>query len=668
MMNRFYRKLSIRNKLLFIVLVICGVLIGLMATYFIGDKYISYRQAMVENISTLAKVIGINSTAALAFDDPGTAEEILSALSAESDILMAHIFSADGLVFQSYEKKTPEGTPVVAAEEVQTCIGRFANQREVVEIGYHQLDLSHPILLNGATIGHVAIRADMTRINRRLGHFGSWTVFGSILLFFAAQAACVRLQRVITAPLEDVLKTMHLVSSKRDYSQRVAFQSEDELGRLIDSFNDMLAQIQARDRALEEHRENLEELVTQRTMELQNSNDQLKAEINERIQMQEELNRAQKMEAIGLLAAGVAHDLNNILSGITSYPELLLMQIAEDSPLYEPLETIKNSGHRAVAIVQDLLALSRRSVALVDVVDIGQIVSDHLRTPELEHMVTLHPQVNITTRFAPDIMPVAGSKIHLQKTVMNLVNNAIEAMPDGGTITITTDNIYIDTPVKGYETVAEGDYVRLRISDTGTGIEPECIGRIFEPFYTKKVLGRSGTGLGMAIVWGTVKDHNGYIEVNSALGQGTSFSIYLPVTRQTGKIEPESSGENYVGKGESILVVDDAANQRTIAAAILTQLGYKADTVSSGEAAVEYLKTNKADLILLDMVMDPGIGGLETYRRIIEQDPGQRAIIASGYSESDQVKQVQALGAGQYIRKPYAIKKIAAAVREELNR
>jgi CheY-like chemotaxis protein len=242
-------------------------------------------------------------------------------------------------------------------------------------------------------------------------------------------------------------------------------------------------------------------------------------------------------------------------------------------------------------------------------------------------------------------------------------------MPDGGTIWISTENKYVDRPINGYDDVIEGDYVTLTVTDNGTGISPEDKERIFEPFYTKKAMGRSGTGLGMAVVWGTVKDHNGYIDVKSIEGQGSAFILYLPITREAlPEAHPALHVKDYRGNAESVLVVDDIADQREIASALLNELGYTAITVSSGLEAVEYLKNNTADLLVLDMIMDPGIDGLDTYKKILEIRPGQRAIIASGFSETDRVIEAQSLGAGQYIRKPYTLEKIGIVVRAELDR
>ena len=192
---------------------------------------------------------------------------------------------------------------------------------------------------------------------------------------------------------------------------------------------------------------------------------------------------------------------------------------------------------------------------------------------------------------------------------------------------------------------------------------------IFEPFYTKKTMGRSGTGLGMAVVWGAVKDHKGYIDVRSTVGKGTCFTLYFPVTRKA-LVEDKSllTIEDYMGRGEIILVVDDIHEQREIAFGMLNKLGYNVKTISSGEEAIEYIKSNDVDLVVLDMIMDPGISGLETYTEMVKIRPDQKAIITSGFAETADVKKAQKLGAGKYIKKPYTLEKIGIAIKEELEK
>ncbi len=385
--------------------------------------------------------------------------------------------------------------------------------------------------------------------------------------------------------------------------------------------------------------------------------------------LERKLEQAQKMEAIGTLAGGVAHDLNNILSGIVSYPDLLLMDLPEQSHLREPIRTIRDSGQKAAAIVQDLLTMARRGVTVADVVNLNDIISEYLASPEHRKLTTFHPDVHIDCHLANHVLNIMGSPVHLAKTIMNLVSNAAEAMPEGGHISIATENRYIDTVIQGYDVVAEGDYVVFQISDTGVGIAEKDQKRIFEPFYTKKMMGRSGTGLGMSVVWATVKDHKGYIDVASDIGSGTTFTLYFPVTRETNlAVSDALSIEDYMGQGERILVVDDVREQREIASVMLHRLGYEVESASSGEDAVAMAKNHRPDLVVLDMIMDPGMDGLATYRQLLDINAGQKAIIASGFSESAKVRTALRIGAGAYIKKPYLLDKIGKAVRAELDR
>jgi two-component system cell cycle sensor histidine kinase/response regulator CckA len=394
-----------------------------------------------------------------------------------------------------------------------------------------------------------------------------------------------------------------------------------------------------------------------------------KREEEEKRKLEVQLQRAEKMEAMGTLAGGVAHDLNNMLSAIVGYPELLLMQIPEDSPLRKPILRIQDSGNKAAAIVQDLLTLARRGVDITEVVNLKYIILEYLKSPEHEKLKLFYPRVEMETNIESDLLNISGSFVHLSKTVENLVSNAAEAMPDGGKIFISAENRYIDRSISGYDSVEEGEYITLMVSDTGIGISKKDLERIFEPFYTKKVMGRSGTGLGLAVVWSTVKDHKGYIDVQSTEGKGSTFTLYFPASREKmTKKEGTLPVEDYMGKGESILVVDDVKEQIELALTMLTTLGYSAHAVSSGEEAVEYLKEHTVDLIVLDMIMDPGMDGLDTYKKIIKMHPRQKAIIASGFSETDRVKEAQRLGAGAYVKKPYSLEKIGVSVRDELEK
>ena len=409
--------------------------------------------------------------------------------------------------------------------------------------------------------------------------------------------------------------------------------------------------------------------------DLTQTNQRLKEEIKahriaqqQKEELEASLSRAQKMESLGTMAGGVAHDLNNILTGVVSYPDLLLTDVPKDSSFRDALLTIKNSGEKAAAIVQDLLTLARRGVAISTVVNLNSIIEDYFKSPEFLKLQSFHPNVEYKIDLSCDLKNIMGSGIHLSKAIMNLVSNAAESMPSGGTIEVTTKNVEINSPISGYEDTRYGSYNLVTVSDTGVGIAMEEMDRIFEPFYTKKVMGRSGTGLGMAVVWGTVHDHNGYIEIKSKLGKGSTFMLYLPKTdRQQSGAKESISLKQIHGNGESILVVDDVNEQRDIARQILTKLGYSVTTTSSGEDAVNYMRQHTADLVILDMIMDPGIDGLETYRQILEYHPMQKAIVASGFSETSRVEEMLQLGAGEYVRKPYTLEKIGMAVKSALD-
>lgn len=428
-------------------------------------------------------------------------------------------------------------------------------------------------------------------------------------------------------------------------------------------------------RKIQEANEQLEFRVAERTRELEQSNRQLTQEINEhrlaeqeRQRLETQLKQAEKMEAIGKLAAGVAHDLNNILSGLVGYPDILLLDLPEQSPLRRSLLIIKQSGEKAAAIVQDMLTLSRQGMAEKKVLNINKIIDDYLHSPEHEQLQANYPLVQLEVDLQEELLNIKGSPVQLSKALMNLLNNAFEANLVDGAVKISTRNGYLDQPREGYERINEGEYVILTVSDTGIGIAAEDLSKIFEPFFTKKKLGRSGTGLGMTLIWSAVKDHEGFLDIRSAEGSGSTFEIYFPATRhEVSSKEPLFTLEDCRGT-ESVLVVDDIPEQRDIASMMLQKLGYTVLAVASGEAAVEYLQDKKVDILVLDMIMAPGIDGCETYNRIIKDHPRQKAIVASGFSESERVKEAQRLGAGEYIKKPYTLDKVARALRAELDR
>jgi PAS domain S-box-containing protein len=384
----------------------------------------------------------------------------------------------------------------------------------------------------------------------------------------------------------------------------------------------------------------------------------------EKSAMEAKLQRAQKMEAIGLLAGGVAHDLNNILSGIVGYPELLLMQLPQDSKLRGPIRAIQESGQRAVAVVADLLTVARGVASVKNVADLNVLVREHLDSPEHKKLLSRFETVDFRVELDSRLPAIRCSSVHIKKCLMNLLTNAMEAVDGDGRIVVSTGCRRLDE-TNGWKVDLEpGEYAVLRVADNGTGIPETDLEHIFEPFYTKKVMGLSGTGLGLAVVWNSMQDHGGAVEVESDSG-GTAFNLYFPVSREAVELRPRSSEiEDLRGRGEKILIVDDEPQQLDIAERMLRMLGYTVACAGSGEAAEAFFRERTADLVLLDMIMAPGINGRETYERILRIRPGQKAVIASGFSETEDVEAARRLGAGGFIKKPYSMTQLGRAVQQ----
>lgn len=454
-----------------------------------------------------------------------------------------------------------------------------------------------------------------------------------------------------------------LVEKSRYESWKAMFDKQQLLSQTVQ-------ELQIKEAELQESRNNLELRVSQRTEELEQANEQLRIEIKEREEAQQErarleadLLRAQKMETLGRLAGGVAHDLNNVLSGIVNYPELLLLKLPPDDEMRGPLQSIRRAGLKAAAIVQDLLALARRAITIKENVYLNDIITTHLQSLEYISLQNQYPDVVLTVDLDPDLHNIFGSAVHLEKVIMNLLVNSFEAVTNEGKILLKTENRYVDHPVYGFETVQPGQYVLLIITDNGIGIPAESLNLIFEPFYSSKEIGHSGTGLGMTVVWGTVKDLDGYLDVVSQADRGTTITLYLPVHEGV-ENEPDTKQLPAImrGNGETLLLVDDEPEQRILGQKLLSILGYTMETVSSGEEALEFLKDHAVDLVLLDMIMGTGLDGLDTYRRILETRPEQKVVIVSGYAETERTRIAMDLGANGYIQKPYTLENLSTII------
>jgi two-component system, cell cycle sensor histidine kinase and response regulator CckA len=408
--------------------------------------------------------------------------------------------------------------------------------------------------------------------------------------------------------------------------------------------------------------------------------------------LQDKLVRAQRMEALGILAGGVAHDLNNILCPVLALPPLIKKQLdqlratgdrAKEDVITEEIRQIEEACERAVAVVQDVMTSSVGGKFERKNQDINRIVRDFMKSAELIDMRLSRPDVVIETKLANDLVAVLGSDVHLSRVVSNLVRNGLEAIDnrhkDGpgpaaqNVLTIRTSMAHLSEPLMGYEVISLGNYVLLEIADTGTGISSSSIQRVFEPFFTtKQISSTTGNGLGLSIVHGIVKDHDGFIDIETAIGTGTTVKVYLPLAA-TGTATAEAEAP-VKGGIEHILIVDDDPGTRFVGRRLLNMLGYTVTEASTGPEAIKLVEdARKAgaerpfDLIMLDMLADDSCDGLETYKHISEMCPNQKAILVSGFTATDRASEMMNMGVA-CLPKPYSLKDLSVALRQELDR
>lgn len=386
-------------------------------------------------------------------------------------------------------------------------------------------------------------------------------------------------------------------------------------------------------------------------------------DITERKMLSDRLAQAQKMEAVGTLASGIAHDFNNILQAISGYVQMMMSDDA-NQPNQDRIKAIASAVDRAADLIQRMLAFSRDLAPQFTSVDINREVRQACKLLER----TIPKWINIKTSLADGLPPVHGDPIGIEQMLMNLATNARDAMPDGGNITITTSAIDIDTFFCSTRPdLTPGPYVVLKVSDTGPGIDDSIIEQIFDPFFSTKEIGR-GTGLGLSQVYGMVKNHNGLVECESALGKGTDFRVYLPCAGAAHECAdtPDPPGEPTLGRGEAVLLVDDERAILDVNSQTLAEYGYQTHTACSGEQALEQLgNISGVDLVILDLGM-PGMGGRKCLERIRREFPAIKIIVASGYADDDNRNWALAQGAEAFLAKPYKLAELLEKVKKAL--
>ena len=390
-------------------------------------------------------------------------------------------------------------------------------------------------------------------------------------------------------------------------------------------------------------------------------------EITERLGLEAQLRHSVKMDAVGQLAAGVAHDFNNILTIIQGHANLLLRKGAADKDAEKSLQQICSGSERASNLIRQLLMFSSKQVMQPRNLDLNETISQV--SSMLQRL--LGEQVCLQCRTTPNLPAVYADMGMMEQVVLNLAINARDAMPRGGLVSIGTSVVKFDQLLVQHNPKARiGHFICLSISDTGTGIDPKIINRIFEPFFTTKEVGK-GSGLGLATVYGIIKQHQGWIDVDSKVGAGTTFRIYLPIDNKTAELTVEKPLSAPVRKGEeTILVVEDEPALRELVCNVLKIYGYKVYSAGCGPEAVKVWEDHKHEihLLLTDMVMPEGMSGRELAEELLRRNPKLKVIYTSGYSPGMAGKDIALLEGFNFLPKPYPPMRLAQVVRECLDR
>ncbi|MEW6160030.1 MAG: ATP-binding protein [Verrucomicrobiota bacterium] len=765
---RSLRNLSIKRKLMFLMMLTSSLALLLASSAFIAYEWFTFRKVMVRDLTTQAEIIAANSSAALLFDDPVNARETLMSLQAKSHVLSACIFSLDGRILAEYSRDDRQETPTFL--DVAATRHRFHKS---------SVSLYLPVNLKGERLGLVYLKSDFQPIYNRLVQYLEITILVLVVSSLAAFSLSSLLQRIISEPILKLARVTREVSTNKNYSIRAEKESQDELGTLMDGFNDMLAQIQSREIALQSAHDKLEQRVTERTRELQqevferkraetaladekellavalrsigdaviatdkagriilfnavaekltgwnyvdalgepvesvfsirlenqpepasvlqvldseqsvelppnailvglDGSERLVAgnasplrnkdgkvigvalafrDITEQQKMATELLKASKLESLGVLAGGIAHDFNNILGSILGNLSLAKMLVAAETELYTTLERAVKASLRAKELTRQLLTFAKGGAPVRKAASIADLIRD------TTHFVLRGSNVRSELLLPDDLWPAEIDEGQIGQVLDNLIINARQAMPDGGVVKLKAENLVL--PENSRIPLSTGRYIHLSIHDTGIGIAPENLPKIFDPYFTTK---QKGSGLGLATTYSIMRKHEGHISVESAPGEGTTFHLYLPASSKPLPEKPAEKLGTLGGQGR-VLVMDDEPSIRQLLQAMLKMLGYEVETVTDGAEAIQVYCVAQAtgkpfNVVIMDLTIPGGMGGKEAIQKLTILDPEVRAIVSSGYSNDPVMANFKEYGFRGMVAKPYQIEDLARALKE----
>ena len=757
-----WRNLSIKQKLGLVTLLTSSASLLVAVSALFAFEIGTFRQTITRDLTADAEIVAANCSASISFAQLEETEEALTALRNKPGILVAAVYLPNNTLF--------------AGDAAPGVVARFpaAPGLDGARLVGDRLTLVHPVKQRDVRLGTIYLEYDyntrLTELMKIYAGVGLMVVVISLVLAFVLST---RLQRVISGPIIALVNTAKAISERQDYSLRAQKFSQDELAPFIDSFNQMLMRIQEQDGALRRAKDQLEDRVEARTLELRELQRQLELilnsagegiygvdlagritfanpaaakalglqvadmlgkpghdtvghasaravphpagecpvcaslrenqaqqatdqrftrkdgvtfpveyvstpileggaargvvvvfkDITEQRSLEQQLRQAQKMESIGRLAAGISHDFTNLLMIIRGHATLLSQSPQGGQEGADAIKQIQDAAERATTLTQQLLAFSRKQVLQRKVLDLNSVVLNITR------MLTrlLGEDVELRLSLAAGLPPIFADTGMLEQVIINLAVNARDAMPGGGKLFLATVARPVDAAyARRYPEARAGQFICLSVTDTGCGMDAQTLNRIFEPFFTTKDVGK-GTGLGLATVYGVVKQHQGWLEVSSQPGKGSCFQVLLPVTEAKAQPEPVPAAgapESLDGHG-TVLVVEDEASLRSLTRRYLQQRGYRVLEAGSGVEAIELWDRCKepVDLLFTDMVLPQGISGGELAKRLKARQASLRVLYTSGYTLEMTARDLDLQPGINFLAKPYTEEVLAKAVR-----
>jgi len=639
--------MTLRTRLVLLTGLLLGGISAFIYLYFPGRTEERFLRIVAAEARDISRIAAFSAAPALYFGDPTAGLELLKGADATTDVAYVVIADANGRFFAAIHEDR----------------ARKARYREAFSVSGTAPDGSiyrtaFPILYEGRRIGTLYAGLSLAPVRAEIAGMRRTIAMDSALVFLLGLLVAIGIGTLVTRPLSQMVETTKEIA-RGQWQRRAPLHSLDEVGELARSFNTMLDALDRARNELEEVNRNLEQRVADRTSELQK-------EIFERQRLEDQFRQAQKMEAVGRLAGGIAHDFNNLLTTILGYSHLIIGQMEADDPQRLDMEEIRKAGDRAAALTKQLLAFSRKQVIEPKVLEVNAIVAN------MEKMLCrlIGEDIQCLTELDSSAGYIKADLGQLEQVIMNIVVNARDAMPQRGRLTIRTGSEVFDAAfVRQHVGAHLGQYASIVVTDTGCGMDHVTQLRIFEPFFTTKGPSK-GTGLGMATVYGIVKQSEGYILVDSEPGKGTRVSLYFPRVAKDGLVLDSADDALPVPRGsEIVLLVEDEDAVRSLVRGVLRSQGY---TVLEAGSAAEAVRISNdfvgvIDILLTDVVM-PDVSGRELANQLRETRPDMRLLYMSGYTEDMIVLHGVMTSDVGFLQKPFTPELLLRKMRESLDR